>query len=52
MALVAGASFREAAALANVAGGLVVGEVGIVPVQPDRLRTAALRVLTAPRSAV
>lgn len=51
MALVAGASFREAAALANMAGGLVVGEVGIVPVRPDRLRTAALRVLTAPGAA-
>lgn len=42
MALVAGASVREAAALANYAGGIVVGEVGIVPVQPARLAEAAL----------
>jgi D-glycero-beta-D-manno-heptose-7-phosphate kinase len=42
MALVAGATVREAAALANCAGGIVVGDVGIVPVRADQLRTAAL----------
>ena len=43
MALVAGATMREAAWLANCAGGLVVGEVGIVPIQPQKLLEAALR---------
>jgi rfaE bifunctional protein kinase chain/domain len=42
MALVGGASVREAAVLANCAGGIVVGEVGIVPVRPDRLLSAVL----------
>ncbi len=41
-ALVAGASIREAAALANCAGGIVVGEVGIVPVQSEQLKAAVL----------
>lgn len=34
MALVAGATIREAATLANIAGGIVCGEVGIVPIDP------------------
>ncbi len=34
MAMAAGASLREAAALANHAGGIVCGEVGIVPIDP------------------
>ena len=42
MALVGGASVREAALLANYAAGIVVSEVGIVPVQPDRLTAVAL----------
>ncbi|MFN0156595.1 MAG: D-glycero-beta-D-manno-heptose-7-phosphate kinase [Bacteroidota bacterium] len=44
MALVGGATVREAAILANCAGGIVVGEVGIVPVQPAQLIAEALRV--------
>ncbi len=36
-ALVGGASFREAATMANYAAGLVCEEVGIVPVQRDAL---------------
>ncbi|MEW6511346.1 MAG: D-glycero-beta-D-manno-heptose-7-phosphate kinase [Bacteroidota bacterium] len=43
MALVAGASVREACVLANCAGGVVVGAVGIVPILPDQLLQAALR---------
>lgn len=50
MALVAGASILEAALLANCAGGIVVGEVGIVPVQPADLRRAALRLSTGNRT--
>jgi D-beta-D-heptose 7-phosphate kinase/D-beta-D-heptose 1-phosphate adenosyltransferase len=42
MALVGGATIREAAELANHAGGIVVGEVGIVPVKPDKLMRAVL----------
>jgi D-beta-D-heptose 7-phosphate kinase/D-beta-D-heptose 1-phosphate adenosyltransferase len=42
MALVGGASMREAAALANCAAGIVVAEVGIVSVAQDRLMRAAL----------
>lgn len=42
MALVGGASVREAALLANYAAGIVVSEVGIVPVQPDQLTAVAL----------
>jgi D-glycero-beta-D-manno-heptose-7-phosphate kinase len=37
MAMVAGASVRESAALANYAGGIVCGEVGIVPIDKDLL---------------
>jgi D-glycero-beta-D-manno-heptose-7-phosphate kinase len=43
MALAGGAGIREACVLANCAGGVVVGEVGIVPIDPARLVTAALR---------
>lgn len=42
MAIVAGASVREASALANHAGGVVCGEVGIVPIQPEALLNAVL----------
>jgi rfaE bifunctional protein kinase chain/domain len=42
MALTAGASIKEAAMLANVAGGVVCGEVGIVPISVDALRAATI----------
>lgn len=42
MALVAGATIREASSLANYAGGVVCGEVGIVPIQKDALTNAVL----------
>ena len=42
MALVTGADMREACGLANAAGGVVVGAVGIVPIQPDALIAAVL----------
>lgn len=35
--LSAGATIKEAAILANLAGGIVVGEVGIVPIKPEQL---------------
>jgi bifunctional ADP-heptose synthase (sugar kinase/adenylyltransferase) len=34
---------RDACLLANCAGGVVVGSVGIVPVTPDQIRAAAVR---------
>ncbi|HTX17612.1 MAG TPA: D-glycero-beta-D-manno-heptose-7-phosphate kinase [Bacteroidota bacterium] len=37
MALTSGASVHESAALANFAGGVVCGEVGIVPIRPNAL---------------
>lgn len=37
LALAANASAEEAASLANLAGGLVVGEVGIVPAEPQKI---------------
>jgi rfaE bifunctional protein kinase chain/domain len=43
MALSGGASVKEAAALANCAASVVVGSVGIVPIQPDELLVTALR---------
>ena len=43
MALVAGADIRESCMLANCAGGVVVGSVGIIPILPDDLLRAALR---------
>ncbi|MGB2867829.1 MAG: D-glycero-beta-D-manno-heptose-7-phosphate kinase, partial [Bacteroidota bacterium] len=42
VALTAGSSVREAASLANYAGGVVCGEVGIVPVSRDALMKAVL----------
>jgi len=44
MALVGGASVKEAAALANCAASVVVSYVGIVPIQPDELLAKALHV--------
>jgi rfaE bifunctional protein kinase chain/domain len=41
MALAAGAAMREAAVLANEAGGVVVGSVGIVPITVEQLVEAA-----------
>lgn len=43
MAIVAGASVREAAMLANYAGGIVCGEVGIVPIKREVLVQTILR---------
>ena len=43
LALAAGADVRESCLLANCAGGVVVGSVGIVPVQRAELVEAALR---------
>jgi len=43
MALAAGATVREAATLANYAGGVVVGSVGIVPIQLEALVETVLR---------
>lgn len=45
MALVAGATIREAATLANIAGGIVCGEVGIVPINSHELYTTACTTL-------
>jgi rfaE bifunctional protein kinase chain/domain len=42
LALSAGSSVKEAAALANFAGGIVCGEVGIVPIDKDLLFEAVL----------
>ncbi len=42
MALAAGADVKEASTLANVAGGIVCGEVGIVPIDPKLLRSTVL----------
>jgi rfaE bifunctional protein kinase chain/domain len=43
VALAAGVPVRDACALANCAGGVVVASVGIVPVGPEELKSAALR---------
>jgi rfaE bifunctional protein kinase chain/domain len=40
VSLVAGATIREASAIANVAGGVVCGEVGIVPIDRQALLEA------------
>ncbi|RLB93399.1 MAG: bifunctional heptose 7-phosphate kinase/heptose 1-phosphate adenyltransferase, partial [Deltaproteobacteria bacterium] len=40
LSLAAGASFREAASIANVAAGIVVGKVGTATVSMDELRMA------------
>ncbi|MBP1654807.1 MAG: Bifunctional sugar kinase/adenylyltransferase [Bacteroidetes bacterium] len=45
IALAAGAPMRDACLLANCAGGVVVGSVGIVPVTPDQIRAAAVRLI-------
>jgi rfaE bifunctional protein kinase chain/domain len=42
MALVAGGDIMESCILANCAGGVVVGAVGIVPILPEKLLAAAL----------
>jgi D-glycero-beta-D-manno-heptose-7-phosphate kinase len=46
VALAAGASMEEASNIANTAGGLVCEEIGIVPVNRDRLYDACLGRLT------
>jgi len=43
MALAGGAGIQEACVLANCAGGVVVGSVGIVPIQLEELIAATLR---------
>lgn len=40
MCLAAGSGIKEASALANIAGGVVCGEVGIVPIDKGSLREA------------
>ena len=42
MALASGASIHESASLANFAGGVVCGEVGIVPILPEALLSRIL----------
>ncbi len=42
MSLTSGASIKEAASLANFAGGVVCGYVGIVPIDPNELRQSVL----------
>jgi bifunctional ADP-heptose synthase (sugar kinase/adenylyltransferase) len=43
MALAAGANIYEASYLANYAGGIVCEEVGIVPIEIDRLFDTVIR---------
>jgi bifunctional ADP-heptose synthase (sugar kinase/adenylyltransferase) len=43
MAMVAGASIVESATLANYAGGIVCGEVGIVPIDKGVLIQTILK---------
>jgi D-glycero-beta-D-manno-heptose-7-phosphate kinase len=43
MAMVTGASVKESAALANYAGGIVCGEVGIVPIDKSMLMQTIIR---------
>jgi D-beta-D-heptose 7-phosphate kinase/D-beta-D-heptose 1-phosphate adenosyltransferase len=43
MALAAGATLKEAATLANFAGGIVCGYVGIVPIDKKELTEHVLR---------
>ncbi|HMK39551.1 MAG TPA: PfkB family carbohydrate kinase, partial [Bacteroidota bacterium] len=52
MALVAGGDITESCALANCAGGVVVGAVGIVPILPEQLREAAVRNLDIRRGGI
>lgn len=42
LALTAGATMHEAATVANYAGGIVCGYVGIVPIDPGELRAAII----------
>jgi rfaE bifunctional protein kinase chain/domain len=42
MALTAGATIKEASTLANYAGGIVCGYIGIVPINPDELTCSVL----------
>jgi rfaE bifunctional protein kinase chain/domain len=51
MALAAGANIREASMLANFAGGIVCGEVGIVPIDVDVLRETVLDAMNHPGEA-
>ena len=48
MALAAGATIQEASMLANFAGGIVCGEVGIVPIDKDMLRATVQESLNHP----
>jgi D-glycero-beta-D-manno-heptose-7-phosphate kinase len=43
MAMAAGATIRESAAIANYAGGIVCGEVGIVPIEKEVLLQTILK---------
>jgi D-glycero-beta-D-manno-heptose-7-phosphate kinase len=43
MAMAAGATIQESASLANYAGGIVCGEIGIVPIEKDILIQAILK---------
>jgi D-glycero-beta-D-manno-heptose-7-phosphate kinase len=43
MAMAAGATIQESASLANYAGGIVCGEIGIVPIEKDILIQAVLK---------
>jgi D-glycero-beta-D-manno-heptose-7-phosphate kinase len=45
MAMVSGASVKEAAALANCAASVVVRAVGIVPITPEELLTSATQLI-------
>ena len=51
MALAAGATVREASMLANFAGGIVCGEVGIVPIDVNVLRDTVLEAMNHPGDA-
>ncbi|MBI5476602.1 MAG: D-glycero-beta-D-manno-heptose-7-phosphate kinase [Ignavibacteriales bacterium] len=42
MALASGATIKEAATMANFAGGIVCGYIGIVPIQPNELKEIIL----------
>lgn len=43
IAMAGGANAKEACMLANVAGGVVCGEVGVVPIEREALRQAVLK---------
>ena len=51
MALVTGATVLEASMLANFAGGIVCGGVGIVPICVDVLRETVLDAMNNPGEA-